>query len=42
MSREIKDQSAYSIVKVDERLDTSMIDEIESLDEIITVNQLEL
>ena len=42
LSREAKDRSAYSIVKVDERLNASIIKEIESLDEIVTINQLEL
>ena len=42
LSREAKDKSAYSIVKVDERLNASIIKEIESLDEIVTINQLEL
>ena len=42
LSREVKNKSAYSIVKVDEKLNASKITEIESLDEIITINQLEL
>ena len=42
LSREVKDESAYSIVKVDEKLDNSLIEMISSLDEILTINQLEL
>ena len=42
LSREIKNKSAYSIIKVDEKLDKTKIDELESLTEIQTVNQLEL
>ena len=42
LSREIKNKSAYSIIKVDEKLDKAKISELESLTEIQTVSQLEL
>ena len=42
LSREIKEKLAYAIVKVDEKIETTLIDQIASLDEIITVDQLEL
>ncbi len=42
LSREIKNKTAYSIVKVDEKLDDNIIGEISSLDEIETVDQIYL
>ena len=42
LSREVKNKSAYSIVKVDEKIDEELINKIEALDEIETINQLEL
>ena len=42
LSREIKDKSAYSIVKVDEEVDSEIIYKISSLDEIETINQIHL
>jgi len=42
LSREMKDKSAYSIVKVDDKIDDRIIKEISLLPEIKTVNQIEL
>ena len=42
LSREIKNKSAYSIVKVDDKVDIEIIHQISSLDEIETVNQIYL
>ena len=42
LSREIKNKSAYSIVKVDEKIDSKIIKEISLLREIETINQIEL
>ena len=42
LSREVKDKSAYAIVKVDEKLNEYLMSKIRSLNEIKTINQLEL
>ena len=42
LSREVKNKSAYAIVKVDDRIDEKLINKIKSLHEIETINQLEL
>ena len=42
LSREIKDKSAYSIVKLDEKINEELITKIAEFEEIQTVNQLEI
>jgi len=42
LSREVKEKSAYSIVKVDEKLDEDLMNKISSLNEIEKINQLQL
>ena len=42
LSREIKNKSAYSIVKVDEKINDEIINEISLLEEIEKINQIEL
>ena len=42
LSREAQNKSAYSIIKVDEKLDDKIIKQISLLDEIKTINQIEL
>ena len=42
LSREVKNKSAYAIVKVDEKLNENLMSKIRSLDEIKIINQLEL
>ena len=42
LSREVKNKSAYSVVKVDEKISNQIIKEITLLEEIETINQIEL
>ena len=42
LSREVKNKSAYSIVKVDEKINDEIIKRIFSLEEIETINQIKL
>ena len=42
LSREIKNKTAYSIVKVDEKLSDNLMETISSLSEIETVHQIYL
>ena len=42
LGREVKNKSAYAIVKVDDKMDSKIIKEISLLREIETINQIEL
>ena len=42
LSRDNQNESAYSVVKVDENIDDGLIEKISKLDEIETINQIKL